>query len=55
MTIINRSSEIINSRSDEITPAQIRNAAMGKGVNIDHPTSIQIGEDFTNALDEGYF
>ncbi|SDH44905.1 Aryl-phospho-beta-D-glucosidase BglC, GH1 family [Vibrio xiamenensis] len=55
MNYTNSASNLINHRDNQQTPAQIRNAAMGKGVNIDHPTLIEIGDLNTNALEQDYF
>ncbi len=43
----NSASNAINHRDNQQTPAQIRNAAMGKGVNIDHPTFVHQNDGIT--------
>ncbi|SDH44140.1 Aryl-phospho-beta-D-glucosidase BglC, GH1 family [Vibrio xiamenensis] len=45
----------INIRADDLTPAQIRNSAMGQGINLDHPSDNVIDDHYFNIIKEAGF
>ncbi len=45
----------INSRADDLTPAQSRNSAMGQGINLDHPSTNVIDAHYFNIIKEAGF